>query len=58
MELGQPLRRFGWDTEVVISIDGVEHEVVELKEAVLPRNRVVLVVHPEPHPRTLGPDRK
>jgi hypothetical protein len=55
MEVGQALRRLGWDTEVVVSINGVEHQVLEVKEAVLPHNRAVLVVHPEPDPRTSRP---
>lgn len=47
MDLGQALRTLGWDIEVVVSINGVEHELLEVREAVLPRNRAVLVVHPE-----------
>lgn len=49
MELFQELKRMGWDAEVVVSINGVEHDVLEFREAVLPRSRAVLVAHPSDH---------
>lgn len=54
MELLIEMRRLGWDSEVVVSIDGLEHRVLEFKEGVLGDYRAILVVDPEP----IAPRRK
>lgn len=48
------LRRLGWDTEVVVSVGGVEHRVTQFKEGILGGHRAILVADPKPIPSPSG----